>query len=318
VEFDKFREEVLAENIYDGCLLDKIPNRLLKILSISWNGDKHKDDNLRNIMSLLHGDTEEALNKISERLHIRDGTADLQSLSVQVGVDSAKDPKAQEWSEKAHRALSVTSSKYSTKDINRTIMDGVAENYPSVKRDFTNNYGSSWNSMNSEELIEGITRALATIKRNNEAERFNRPKTAWKRTYDFGNKGDKDFSKDKGASKNATVERLDANDSDKAPSGKDSSSPTKIIEENGGIKSPFKKFYSEQDAKEIKHCKICRTTGDHYWPACSKVDEEKLKFPDQKKIYSDYQEELKKAEASGKKRNVEFQNDTKKKDKKDK
>ena len=156
----KLREEVLGEKTFDGCLLDMIPNRLLKILSLSWDSDKTRDENLSNILSFLREDTESALNKISEKLHIRDGTADLQSLSVPIGIDAYKDPKPQEWLEKAHRALSITSSKYSTKDKNRALMAGVAESHPSIKRDFDNNFGSSWNIMDSEVLIDKISKTM--------------------------------------------------------------------------------------------------------------------------------------------------------------
>jgi hypothetical protein len=175
IKFDTFRDQVLAEEAF-GCLLDMIPHRLLKVLAISWNQDKIKESNLNNILQLLYGDTDLALSTISERLHTRDGTADLQQLTVPVGTDVNRAPKAQEWMEKVHLALEMTSSKYSTKDKNSALMIGESSNYPSIKRDFDNLYGSAWCLMDSDELIEKIAKALANIKRSNDAERFNQHK----------------------------------------------------------------------------------------------------------------------------------------------
>jgi hypothetical protein len=312
-EFDKFRDQVLAEKTFDGCLTDMIPHRLLKVLAISWNLDKTKDLNLKSILTLIEGDTDEALRVISERLHTRDGTADLQLLSVAVSTDSNGDPKAQDWLEKAHVALERTSDQYNTKDKNRALMGGVSINYPSIKRDFDNRHGSGWCTMDSELLIDRISKALADIKRSNDAERFNQHKprvwkkaTEYKQHIDFSTrKKNVNFEEEKETSnqfKKSAVEKLlnSAAKPDSSPSANDGAATEKP-------KPRVSKKMKEEEAKSTKFCKFCRTTGEHYWPDCPTCDESALFYPDLIKIYKDYHEEKKadSLDAANKKRNLE-------------
>ena len=328
VEFDKFRDQVLAEKTFDGCLTDMIPHRLLKVLAISWNLDMTKDLNLKSILTLIEGDTDVALRVISERLHTRDGTADLQLLSVAVSTDSNGDPKAQDWLEKAHVALERTSDQYNTKDKNRALMGGVSVNYPSIKRDFDNRHGSGWCIMDSDLLIDKISKALADIKRSNDAERFNQHKPrVWKKAPEY--KHQIDFSTWKKTEnieenealnqfKNSAVGKIlnSTAESDSTPSAKDDTVTEKP-------KPRLSKKLKEEEAKSTKFCKFCRTTGEHYWPDCPTCDESALFYPDLIKIYKDYHEEKKAhtLDAANKKRNLENGKDrvdVKKKDRKDK
>lgn len=325
-DFDKFREDVADQMLYPGCLQYWIPNNLISTLALVWDARQGAARNEYEIMDLLQGDAERALNVINNKLHERDRTAGINMLAIRVNKDG-KAPRVEEWFEAVIAALKLVGSKDDDQSKIETIMNAVVLSFPSVKNSFTNRHGlRAWKKLPINEFLVECRQFLADIRLANENEVINQKANQYERRANgmrnsYGNffsinrdaMGPNEGSNQPiaGISKRVTKDGIISNRT-REDEEEDSESEVSSQKFGNSLNSISKPSMSKNT--KGKWCFACKSNNpDHIWEECPKLDPTALHFPDRIKQYNEFLENKKKKDDEGKgKKRKELESEGKK------
>jgi hypothetical protein len=294
VDFNKFREEVADQATYRGCLTFWIPTNLVSALSLIWDQKCDASINEADIIELLRGDADVALNLINAKLHIRDKTAGINMLAIKVNKDG-KSPKVEEWFEAVTAALRLVGDKDDDQSKIETILGAVTETFPSVKNSFTNQHGMrAWKKLPINTFLVECRQHLADIALAVENEMINQK--GIKSTFNgYGR-----YSLDKRGGAAGNIKKVEfthtSDDQEEEEVGNENKDKTP---KTAAVKNP--EGTSMSINPKSKWCFSCRNSNpDHIWQECPKLDPAALHYPDRIKLYNEYLEEKKQKEVVNK------------------
>lgn len=239
--FQKFKNQMAEFGAYEGCLTELISKGEREALATIWNPYQPSATNLATIDKLLEGDTDVALHQITQAIFRANDMSGISILRCRVSRDSYGDPDVDDWLNTITNLLSTGVAK-DAKAVNGAILDGIYMDYKAEVNRIKDIRQDAWKYMPTLDLVREIADILRATK-------FARIRERTNKHY---------FYTPKNPTSNSTPK-------DEGASGDNS--------QNSAGTSPVK--MTEDEAKAKKFCKICKSTGSHYFMDCTKYSKEK-------------------------------------------
>ena len=241
--FQKFKNQLAEFGAYDGCLVELISRGEREALATIWNPFCPAATNLTTIDGLLIGDTDVALNQITQAIFRANDMSGISILRCRVSRDNNGDPEIDEWLSTITNLLSSGVAK-DIKAANVAILDGVATDYRAEVNRIKDLRQDAWKYMPTLDLVREIADILRSTKFARIRERANKHFFYTPRNLTASS-----------IPKEEAVTPVESNQNLPVP--------------------PLVMKMTEQEAITKKYCKICKSTGSHYFTNCTKYNAEK-------------------------------------------